>query len=100
MFFKEPVITESAKSGQTIYSFFELGPGAASRSGLADDGPVSLFSRGGPAQVRLSEAIARRMDDYGENEQQAEMNLVHTEEGLELWEEARDEMTERPENVY
>lgn len=44
-----------------------------------------------PAKVRLSEAIRTRMKDYGENETTAELNVVRTDEGLRLWEDARAE---------
>lgn len=45
----------------------------------------------GPENVRLSEAIQRRMNDYREDQQTAVHNLVHTADGQRLWEEARKE---------
>lgn len=55
----------------------------------SNDGSVNLAE--GPAQVRLSEAIRKRMEDYGESERAAELQLVQTEAGLELWNSARAE---------
>lgn len=45
----------------------------------------------GPAQVKLSEAIERRMADFKEPREIAERQLVQTDEGLQLWELARKE---------
>ena len=44
-----------------------------------------------PSNVRLSEAIARRMQKFGETEDAALRALVHTDEGLALYEAARKE---------
>lgn len=51
----------------------------------------------GPAQVRLSEAIQKRVAEFGETESVAERSLVQTDEGLRLWNAARAERLEASE---
>lgn len=51
----------------------------------------------GPANVRLSEAVQRRIDRTGEYEHDALHNLIQSDEGQRLWEAARDERMEEEE---
>jgi hypothetical protein len=58
------------------------------------DSPVnSVFTRTAASltvhQARLENLIAQRMSDCGETRENAERAVIHTSDGLELWEQVR-----------
>lgn len=58
-----------------------------------DCGPGPVFSRTAasaiPYEARLENLIAQRMSDCGETREAAELAVIHTSDGLELWERVR-----------
>jgi len=59
----------------------------------ADTGPGSAFSYTAASvighEARLENLIAQRMSDCGETREAAERAVIHTSDGLELWEQVR-----------